>query len=237
MLLRVYICAVSHYLDNPVYNSLISGDANLSEGTDAVKFFDEDVSPFVGFDENYKEGFSDLYDILPAHRKILYATRNIISETKGWQQVAFIKGMQFVFDGSPSDRISLNPSIQALTYDNAHEMVELATLTKPGPFNMRTIDFGSYYGIFENGRLAAMTGQRLHVFNYTEVSAVCTHPDFLGKGYASALLQHQVGLICDNGQIPFLHVREDNTRAIEVYERLGFKRNGTMNFYFLKRTE
>jgi predicted GNAT family acetyltransferase len=66
---------------------------------------------------------------------------------------------------------------------------------------------------------------------------VCTHPDFLGKGYASALLQHQVGLICDNGQIPFLHVREDNTRAIEVYERLGFKRNGTMNFYFLKRTE
>lgn len=114
-------------------------------------------------------------------------------------------------------------------------MVALAALTKPGPFNSRTIEFGEYYGIFENGRLASMTGQRLHVENYTEVSAVCTHPDFLGKGYAAALLQHQLQIICGNGQIPFLHVRADNERAIALYERLGFKKNGGMNFYFLKR--
>jgi hypothetical protein len=198
---------VSHYLDNPAYNALISGDATLSHGTDAVKFFNEEVSPFVGFNENYKAGFSDLHKILPANRKILYATRGTINEPTGWQQLAFIKGLQFVFDAVAPGIHSLNASIQALTYDHAEEMVELAALTKPGPFNMRTIDFGHYYGIFENGRLAAMTGQRLHVFNYTEVSAVCTHPHFLGKGYASALLQHQLNLICSRQQIPFLHVR------------------------------
>ena len=114
-------------------------------------------------------------------------------------------------------------------------MVELANLTKPGPFGPRAIEFGHYYGVFENDRLVAMTGQRLHVQNFTEVSAVCTRPDALGKGYATALVRHQVNLILSQGQIPFLHVRADNGRAIAVYERLGFNVQGTMNFYFLKK--
>lgn len=80
-----------------------------------------------------------------------------------------------------------------------------------------------------------MTGQRLHVENYTEISAVCTHPDHLGKAFAAALIKHQLNLICQSGKIPFLHVRDDNDRAIALYERLGFSQNGPMNFYFLKR--
>jgi predicted GNAT family acetyltransferase len=114
-------------------------------------------------------------------------------------------------------------------------MIQLATLTKPGPFNTRTIEFGHYHGIFENNRLAAMTGQRLHVDDHTEISAVCTHPDFLGKGYAATLMRHQVKFILAQNQIPFLHVRADNSRAIALYERLGFKENRVMNFYFMKR--
>jgi predicted GNAT family acetyltransferase len=80
-----------------------------------------------------------------------------------------------------------------------------------------------------------MTGQRMHAGNYTEISAVCTHPDYLGKGYAAALMKHQLNLILRQGQVPFLHVREDNTRAIALYERLNFKVNRAMNFYFMKR--
>ena len=80
-----------------------------------------------------------------------------------------------------------------------------------------------------------MTGQRLHVGDNTEISAVCTHPDHLGKGYAAALMLHQMHLIRDQGKIPFLHVRGDNDRAIALYHRLGFVRSRGMNFYFLTR--
>lgn len=80
-----------------------------------------------------------------------------------------------------------------------------------------------------------MTGQRLHVDDYTEISAVCTHPDFLGKGYAAALMRHQMKIILSQNKIPFLHVRADNSRAIALYVRLGFKENRGMNFYFMKR--
>ncbi len=116
-------------------------------------------------------------------------------------------------------------------------MVELASLTKPGPFGKKTIDFGSYFGVFEKEKLVAMTGQRLHVQNFTEISAVCTHPGHTGKGYAQSLLQHQLQLILREGQQPFLHVRGDNDRAIALYQRLGFDISRSMNFYFMKREQ
>ncbi|MEO6490139.1 MAG: GNAT family N-acetyltransferase [Ferruginibacter sp.] len=97
------------------------------------------------------------------------------------------------------------------------------------------MDFGSYYGIFEKEKLVAMTGQRLHLPRHSEISAVCTHPDHLGKGYAGILLDHQIDIILSEAYIPFLHVRSDNHRAVGVSERLGFQANGVMNFYFLRR--
>jgi len=227
---------VKHPLDNPVYHALISGDAHLAQGTGLVRYFDEAVSPFAGIADGHEEGFQDLFTQLPPSRKILYATTTPVDEPAGWKQRAYIKGVQFVFDGKLSHDTSMfNGSIEPLTAENATVMVQLAALTKPGPFDMRTIEFGSYYGIFENSRPAAMTGQRLHVYDYAEVSAVCTHPDFLGKGYATMLLRHQLGLILANNKLPFLHVRADNARAIAIYERLGFRLRGPMHFYFLAR--
>ena len=221
-------------LYNPVYNALLSGDANLSFGTDSVKYFDEEVSPFAGFHHQYQKGFEELYNLLPLDRKILYATPQLIKEPRGWKLLVEIKGLQFLFT-EKTVQGKQNYELVPLNESNVNEMVELATLTKPGPFGTRTIEFGHYHGIFDNGKLVAMTGQRLHVHNYTELSAVCTHPDHLGKGYAAALMQHQLQLILSHDQIPFLHVRADNSRAIALYERLGFKVNREMNFYFMKR--
>jgi ribosomal protein S18 acetylase RimI-like enzyme len=225
---------VEDVLYNPVYNALLSGDASLCLGSEKVKYFDEQVSPFAGFHQDYTKGFKDLYNLLPVGRKILYATPQLIKEPEGWQVAAEVKGLQFVFvEGTPVDDHSIKPV--SLNNKNIEEMMQLAALTKPGPFGPRTIEFGHYYGIFENNQLVAMTGQRLHVANYTEISAVCTHPGHLGKGFAAALMLHQLNLIHRQGQLAFLHVREDNHRAIALYERLGFTVRRPMNFYFMKR--
>lgn len=229
-----YIYAVKPILRNPVYHSLLYNDGHLGVGAGAVKWFHEDVSPFAGFEEGYANGFDELYEALPTGRRILYATPLSLTPPKRWQLAAAIEGLQFLFEG---DAATAQPNFQPVLLGPQHveQMMQLAALTKPGPFGPRTIAFGHYYGVLENGQLAAMTGQRLHVQNFTEVSAVCTHPDHLGKGYASALVQHQVNLILQQGQVPFLHVRADNARAIAVYERLGFTVQGPMNFYFLKK--
>lgn len=230
-----YICNVDPF-NNPVFSALSSGDAHLGFSQGEVRWFDEAVSPFAGFEEEYKNGFDDLFHALPEGRRILYATRKRIKEPDGWKTQHEIEGTQFLFTGEKPFAVDATELVQ-LNTSHVDEMVALATLTKPGPFSTRTIEFGHYYGVFRDQRLVAMTGQRLHLPTHTEVSAVCTHPDYLGKGYAAKLIRHQVNLIMEQGKTPFLHVRADNGRAIALYERLHFKRNGPMNFYFMKRKD
>ena len=199
-----------------------------------MKYFDEVVSPFVGFEESYTNGFADLHELLPPDRRILYAIPSLIAAPQGWQVQHNIKGLQFIYEGNGAIKKEFG-EVKPLGEKNIDEMVQLTALTKPGPFAKGTIKFGFYHGIFKNDKLVAITGQRLHVQNYTEISAVCTHPDYTGKGYADTLMQHQLQLILQQGQQPFLHVREDNERAIALYKRLGFTVSRPMHFYFMKR--
>lgn len=231
---RTYFCAVNHVLNNPVWEALTSGDSALSYGTATVKYFDERVSPFAGFEQDYNEGFDELHALLPPGRNILYAAPYDVEPPKGWQLLQAIPGLQFVYKGGTIP-VPRHFTLTPLGAEHIEQMVELATLTRPGPFGPRTIDFGHYYGIFEGGQLVAMTGQRLHPRGFTEISAVCTHPDHGGKGYAAALVQQALNLILQQGQTPFLHVRTDNARAIALYERLGFAVSRPMNFYVLNR--
>lgn len=225
---------MAHVLDNPPFNALNSGNQNLAKGSDAVKYFDIEVSPFVGLKDNSTENFEELHGILPDGRPILFLSLAEIDLPKGWNQIGYIKGRQMVFEGDVQE-LSEQIYISPLTSEYISQMVELTKLTNPGPFNERTIEFGHYEGVVNNGKLLAMAGQRLHAFNYTEISAVCTHPDHLGKGYANQLLISQIKRMKAAGQTPYLHVRGDNERAIKVYERLGFTTRITVHFYVMQK--
>jgi ribosomal protein S18 acetylase RimI-like enzyme len=224
---------MEHVLDNPAWNALMSGNKLLANGNDRVKYFDIAVSPFAAFNENTGENFQFLYDMLPYDRPVLFMATAPTDIPAQWDVLRWIPGFQMVFDGEANE--DANIDLTALTVEHVPEMVALAKLTNPGPFADKTIDFGHYKGVFEKNKLVAMAGQRLHPFNYAEVSAVCTHPDHTGKGYARQLLLHQVARIKAAGQIPFLHVRNDNHRAVKIYEDLGFATRAEAHFYFMRK--
>jgi len=127
------------------------------------------------------------------------------------------------------------PEIVRLGAADSPEMMELTSLTKPGPFGRRTHELGTYLGIRVEGKLVAMAGERLKVPGYTEVSAVCTHPEHAGKGYARMLMLEVMRGIRERGETPFLHVRRDNARAIALYERIGFRTRVMPHFALLRK--
>jgi predicted GNAT family acetyltransferase len=115
------------------------------------------------------------------------------------------------------------------------EMLALTALTHPGPFRSQTYTLGMYLGIRVGGRLAAMGGQRMHVPGHREISAVCTHPDFQGRGYARTLVSRLVAETFDRGLVPFLHVEESNARAQAVYKGLGFVERARLPLLVIER--
>jgi len=114
-------------------------------------------------------------------------------------------------------------------------MLALAELTQPGPFGMRTHEMGTYLGIRREGKLVAMAGERLRVPGYTEISAVCTHPEHTGKGYARTLMGILIEQIRQRGERPLLHVRHDNTRAVELYQRMGFSERVLLHLLVVRK--
>ena len=106
---------------------------------------------------------------------------------------------------------------------DAPDMLALARLTEPGPFLPRTHTMGRFVGIRINGTLAAMAGERMRFAGGTEVSGVCTHPDFRGRGLARRLSFVVAHHIQQRGDQAFLHAWTTNTAAIALYEGLGFR--------------
>jgi len=131
-------------------------------------------------------------------------------------------GVQMV-EVDPASMPSPDFEVVDLTDDDAPQMLALAQLTKPGPFFARTHELGEFIGVKIDGRLAAMAGERMKPEGHTEVSGVCVHPDFRGRGYAAVLTQLVAAKIRGRGETPFLHAYAHNTPAITLYERLGYR--------------
>lgn len=119
---------------------------------------------------------------------------------------------------------------------DAGEMAELALATEPGPWRAKTRQFGTFYGIRHDGRLAAMAGSRmLPGPGLAEVSGVCTWPEYRGQGLAARLIRRVMSGLAARGQTPFLHSYAGNTKAIGLYESLGFAPRRAMVVTVLER--
>lgn len=225
---------MKHPLDNPVWHAAISGSSMLASGSDTVKMFDKDVSPFSGMVEGTATNLLALYEMNTENRTLFLWADKQLPMPDEWKVLHCIPGIQMVYPlktAAATDREGIVP----LTGEHVPAMLALTQLTKPGPFGTRTIEFGNYEGIFEDGQLAAMAGHRFHCFDHIEISAVCTHPDHQGKGYARKLLLSQLHSVLDTGATPYLHVKSDNDRAIQVYESLGFTKRMDVFFYVISK--
>jgi ribosomal protein S18 acetylase RimI-like enzyme len=225
---------MEHILDNPAWNALISGNKDLANGNEVAKYFPKEVSPFVGTREISANSFNILHGIIPFDSFFGFVAPHDIVIPEPWKVIQFLKVLQMVYDEAANPAV-VQQEFTALNERHVPQMLALTQLTNPGPFAEKTIDFGHYLGVFDGERLVAMAGQRMHPTPYAEISAVCTHPDYLGRGYASQLLLSQIHRIRATSEIPFLHVKSENERAIKVYENLGFLARKEMSFYIIRK--
>jgi len=225
-----------HPLDNIIWKALTTRQAEFAESFNQVRRFMPEVSPLAAFPEPTPEGYESLKGLVGTHGTIGLFLDSPYQPQPGWSFLAGAPMPEMVYegDGIPSSFYS-DLEIVELSAADVPEMMELTALTKPGPFHKRTHELGTYLGIRRDGKLVAMAGERLKVPGYTEVSAVCTHPEHTGHGYARFLMAEVMQRIHGRGETPVLHVREDNVRAIALYERLGFRLRVLMHFAVLRK--
>lgn len=225
---------MTHLLDNPIWNALNTGNKELASGTDRAQFLKRDVGLFAGLKTNSESELEELQSLIPQKGMVVLFIPEAIEVPAGWRVQLQKDIFQMVYEGKALEGAEANNPV-ALQEKDIPAMLELTRLTNPGPFLSRTIEFGSYEGFFEGDNLVAMTGQRLQPHPYIEVSAVCTHPDHVGKGYAAALVRSQMCKITAASCIPFLHVYPDNTAACNLYKKLGFRTRKGMQVYVLQK--
>jgi ribosomal protein S18 acetylase RimI-like enzyme len=224
-----------HPLDNVIWQALTTRQTHFAETRGQARRFMREVTSLSAlFDPNH-EGYASLAELVGPQGTTALFLDTAWEPSAGWNYVAGAPLLQMVWGGGTlPDRSKLE--IVELGSQDSPEMVELATLTKPGPFGTRTHELGTYLGIRQAGKLVAISGERLKVPGHTEVSAVCTHPEHTGNGYAQALMTEVMRRIWDRGETPFLHVRGDNARAIAIYEKLGFAKRKQGYFAVIRRT-
>ena len=152
----------------------------------------------------------------------------------GWQAVETFDLVQMI--GEQVTGVDCAEAIP-LGADDVPEMLELVAQTEPGPFLRRTVELGDYLGIRCDGVLVAMAGERFQLDGWTEISAVCTNPDYRGRGLASRLVGALIAGIQRRSERVFLHVLATNTAAIGLYEELGFRVRQTATLTVVTREQ
>ena len=218
-------------LNNPVWHSLNELQQKFALNYNKLKCYDPAFCAFGGWQKNGDTsiGLFDYASLVNA----FYIVGEKPPLPPGIKQKKELICLQMIIE-QPID-LQQKGDIIKLNDQHHQELFELVNLVQPGYFRNKTMSLGDYFGVFKNGQLVAVTGERMKMHGFTEISAVVTHPDHIGKGYASQLIAHTVTKIFDEAKTPFLHVADANTPAIALYKKLGFATRRKISFWNLQK--
>ena len=218
-------------LDRPVWATL-QHQPHWSLGNERARRFQPDINRFAAAPDESADSLAALAQLVqPGDDRVYLAQVPPIVVPPGLEVEKAATCVQMV----ATRHLPEDNSVQVLGEADAADMLALATLTEPGPFLARTHTMGRFIGLRIDGRLAAMAGERMRFAGHVEVSGVCTHPDFQGRGLARKLSAAVTADIQRRGELPFLHAWATNTAAIALYESLGFKLRTMVNVAVLRR--
>ncbi|GAA4668545.1 GNAT family N-acetyltransferase [Frondihabitans cladoniiphilus] len=215
-----------HPLDDAIGAALAGRHASFAFVDGGARRYPADVAPFasVGLTPSAAD-WEALTRLAPTGTVAMFVEPSF-SPGDGWTAVHEIVLTQMTDDDVEVPDAPF-AGARDLAEADAPEMLRLTSLTAPGPFEQRTVEFGGYRGVFsDEGRLLAMAGRRLSLgvagsAGWTEVSAVCTDPEARGRGYARRIMLDVIRGIRADGDRAFLHVAEGNP-ARGLYESMGF---------------
>lgn len=216
-----------HPLDNPVWDALHGPQRDMSDTGDLAARYRPEISLFGAFPESPgPEHWRAMADLV-GPGGVVIVTGHTGAPPDGWSTEYAGVGVQMTgeaIDAASAEVAALRPELPLVPLGDAdaHDMVELVELARPGPFSLRTWELGGYIGVRVEGRLVAMAGQRFRPTGWCEISAVATHPDHRRQGLAAYLVRVVASTIVARGEVPLLHAAADNTDAIRLYEAMGF---------------
>lgn len=207
-------------LDNPVWAALTSSHANMARSHGSARRYASQVSPLAAVSKPTPTAFADLAALVQSEDRVGLVTAEPPQVPEDWVTLRSLSIEQMVCTELTGESRS---SPLELGRNDVPEMLALTAATEPGPFQAETIQMGRYYGVrSDDGRLVAMAGERLKLDGFTEISAVCTAPEFRGRGFARTLVAYLVAQTLNEGKIPFLHVKAENGAKV-LYQKLGFR--------------
>jgi ribosomal protein S18 acetylase RimI-like enzyme len=217
----------NHKLDNPVWYSVSETHKSFGIDFGTVKFYHPDYGPFGGFValENTENSILE-YGKLANSFFIIGQRPNIPDSLKLNNELLCL---QMIIHDKIEGKIE--DTIVKLEEEHLDDLLGLVKIVYPEYFKRKTASLGNYYGIYKNNQLVAVTGERMQMDDYIEVSAVITHPEHTGKGYAKQLVTHTTNAIFAQNKTPFLHVAASNVAAVKLYEKLGFQTRAKISIW------
>lgn len=220
-------------LKNPVWYSLEETHQTHAVEYDGVRFYNPDVCTFGAFFNENKTSNASI-EYIQRSDNFFYVSENQIPiiDNENVFLKKKIEGCQMVLNKLADT--SITEEIVLLDHTFMDEIYDLIYLVMPGYYRKRTFELGKYFGIFKNGRLVSITGQRMQTNHFIEVSAVVTHPNHTRKGLARQLIFHTTKEILEENKTPILHTEKGNL-AIPLYEKLGYEITRDMNWWLYSR--